>query len=270
VDDDGANNQTSWNKIVAQSKNDTRIKGIKLSKNFGQHHAITAGLNECKGEWIIVLDCDLQDRPEEIPNLYIKAIEGYDIVYARRKIRQDSMLKKLYSFCFYKIFEWLTGVSQDSAITNFGIYSASVIKALNEMKEPLRAFGIMVKWVGFKSTSIDVIHAERLNGKSNYNFKKLINLAIDISISFSDKPLKFTIKLGALISVISFVFGLYNLISALNGKFTQPGFASLIISIWFLSGLIIFTLGVIGLYLGKVFDGVKQRPLYIIHKKVNL
>ena len=269
VDDDGAEKNKSWEKIKENCGNDFRVKGIKLSRNFGQHHAITAGLNECKGNWIIVLDCDLQDRPEEIPSLYKKALEGYDIVYARRLIRQDSILKKISSKIFYKIFGWLSGIPQDSSIANFGIYSQKAILAVNQMKEPLRAFGIMIKWVGFNSTSIDVVHSERLSGKSNYNIRKLINLALDISISFSDKPLRFTVKLGAVISISSFLFGLYNLILVVNGKITQPGYASLIISIWFLSGLIIFTLGIIGLYIEKIFEGVKQRPLYIIQNKIN-
>ncbi len=257
-----------WQKIEAQSVLDNRVKGIKLSRNFGQHNAITAGLDHCKGEWVVVMDCDLQDRPEEIPRLYKKALEGYDIVYARRRQRQDSFLKKIFSKLFYKLFAWLSGVPQDGSIANFGIYSAKAIQAVNELREPLRSFATMIKWVGFKSSGIWVEHAERQDGKTTYSFKKLVQLAMDISLAFSDKPLKLTVKLGAVIAFSAFLFGVFTIYRYFTGQITAAGYTSLIVSLWFLSGLIIFILGVIGLYLGKVFEGIKARPLYIIEKKV--
>ena len=266
--EDGGGDQ-SWEKIERHSSVDKRVKGIKLSRNFGQHSAITAGLDHCKGAWIVVMDCDLQDRPEEIPRLYTAALKGFDIVYAKREQRNDTVLKRLWSATFYKIFAWLSGVPQDGTIANFGIYSAKAIQAVNQLREPLRSFAIMIKWVGFKSTSISVIHSERFEGKSSYNFKKLLNLALDISLAFSDKPLRMTVKLGAIISFSSFVFGLLMLYKYFTGQITQPGYTSLIVSIWFLSGLMIFILGVIGLYLSKVFESVKSRPLYIISEKSN-
>jgi len=258
----------SWEKIERHSGSDFHIKGIKLSRNFGQHNAITAGLDHCKGEWIVVMDCDLQDRPEEIPRLYEEAAKGYDIVYAKRKQRHDSFFKKTYSKLFYKLFAWLSGVPQDGTIANFGIYSAGAIQAVNNLREPLRSFATMIKWVGFKSTGIYVEHAKRSVGKSTYSFKKLFYLALDISLAFSDKPLRMTVKLGAILSLSSFLFGIYTLYKYFTGQITEPGFTTLIVSIWFLSGLIIFILGVIGLYLGKVFDGIKNRPLYIIEKTI--
>lgn len=257
----------SWQKIEALSKTDKHIKGIKLSRNFGQHNAITAGLDHCKGDWIVVMDCDLQDQPEEIPKLYNEALKGFDIVYAKRKQRHDSYFKKVTSIIFYKLFEWLSGVPQDGTIANFGIYSSKAIAAVNDLREPLRSFATMIKWVGFKSTGIYVEHANRFEGKSTYDFKKLLHLALDISLSFSDKPLRMTVKLGAIISGSAFLFGIYSLYKYFTGQITEPGFTSLIVSLWFLSGLIIFILGVIGLYLGKVFEGIKDRPLYIIEKK---
>lgn len=265
VEDGGSDG--SWQKIEAHSKTDSHIKGIKLSRNFGQHNAITAGLDNCKGDWVVVMDCDLQDQPEEIPKLYNEALKGFDIVYAKRKMRHDSYFKKITSKIFYKLFAWLSGVPQDGTIANFGIYSSEAINAVNELREPLRSFATMIKWVGFKSTGIFVEHAERFEGKSTYNFKKLLHLALDISLSFSDKPLRMTVKLGAIISGGAFLFGIYSLYKYFIGQITEPGFTSLIVSLWFLSGLIIFILGVIGLYLGKVFEGIKDRPLYIIEKK---
>jgi glycosyltransferase involved in cell wall biosynthesis len=266
--EDGSKDR-SWEMITAYCAKDVRIKGVKLSRNFGQHHAITAGLDQCRGEWIVVMDCDLQDQPEEIAILYNKALEGYDIVYARRIQRRDSFFKRTSSTAFYKIFSWLSGLPQDGSIANFGIYSRSAIAAVNTLREPLRSFATMIKWVGFKSACIDVIHGKRFEGKSSYSLNKLINLAIDISLSYSDKPLKFTIKLGAAISILSLVFGVLNLIYFLTGKISQPGYPSLIVSIWFLSGLILFTLGIIGLYIGKIFEGIKNRPLYLVEVKLN-
>ena len=265
VEDGGGDG--SWEKIEKNVDMDKRVKGIKLSRNFGQHHAITAGLDHCKGEWVVVMDCDLQDRPEEIPRLYEEAMKGYDIVYARRKQRHDSFFKKMYSKLFYKLFAWLSGVPQDGTIANFGMYSSGAIKAVNQLREPLRSFATMIKWVGFKISNIEVEHGQRFDGKSTYSFKKLFHLALDISLAFSDKPLRMTVKLGAIISASSFLFGIYMLYEYFVGRITQPGFTSLILSIWFLSGLIILILGVIGLYLGKVFEGIKNRPLYVIEKK---
>ena len=262
VEDCGPDN--SWKKIEEQCKKDSHIVGIKLSRNFGQHHAITAGLDHCRGEWVIVMDCDLQDRPEEIPNLYNKAIEGYDIVFARRAHRQDGFLKKTTSSLFTKCFTWLSGTKPDNSIGNFGIYNRKVILAVNKMREPMRSFNPMVSWVGFNSTAIDVVHAGRFEGRSSYNYAKLIKLAIDIALAYSDKPLRLTIKLGFSISAITLLFIIFNIYKYVTGQISQPGYASIILSIWLLSGIIIFVLGIIGLYISKIFEGIKDRPLYII------
>ena len=260
----------SWDKILENCNKNHRIKGLKLSKNFGQHHAITAGLDYCKGDWVIVMDCDLQDRPEEILSLYNKAQQGFDIVFARRVNRQDGFLKRMSSKFFYKAFFYLSGIEHDSSIANFGIYSRKVINAICTMREPMRGFAPMAKWVGFKNTFIDVKHGERFEGKSSYNWSKLIKLALDIIISYSDKPLKLVIKAGMTISFFSLIYIIYSLISYFAGRITITGFTSLIVSIWFLSGLILFTLGIIGMYIVRTFDGIKNRPIYIIDEKMNI
>jgi dolichol-phosphate mannosyltransferase len=190
-------------------------------------------------------------------------------VYARREERNDSFVKKTYSKLFYKTFAWLSGVPQDGSIANFGIYSSKAIAAVSKLREPLRSFATMIKWVGFQSTAIEVEHARRYEGKSTYNFKKLLHLALDISLAFSDKPLRLTVKLGAFLAAGALVFGVITLFRYYTGQITEAGYTSLIVSIWFLSGLIIFILGVIGLYLGKVFEGIKQRPLYLVEKFIN-
>lgn len=264
IDDGSPDN--AWSKIVENCKKNSRVKGIKLSRNFGQHHAITAGLDYSKGNWIVVMDCDLQDRPEEIPNLYNKAIEGYDLVFARRARRKDNFNKKLYSFIFYRFFSYLSDVQQDNTRGNFGIYSRKVIDSMNKLREPMRAFLPMAQWVGFKSTAVDVYHDNRFEGKTSYNWPKLINLALNISLAYSDKPLRLVINMGLVLSASAVLFSIYIISKYLRGEVHSTGYTSLIVSIWFLTGLIIFTLGIIALYIGKIFDSVKNRPLYLIDK----
>ncbi len=256
----------SWEKIAENCQKNSNVKGIKLSRNFGQHYAITAGLDHAKGDWIVVMDCDLQDRPEEIINLYHKAQEGFDVVLAQRHQRQDSFLKKMFSWFFYQLLSYLTGVKYDPSVANFGIYHQKVIKAVCQMRESIRIFPIMVKWVGFKSTKLKVQHAERAEGKSSYNLKKLLNLALDIVLAYSDKPLRIIVGLGLGISLVSFMFAVVFLVRYFFGIITVAGYASLIISIWFFSGLIMMTLGITGLYIGKIFQGVKNRPIYLVDK----
>jgi dolichol-phosphate mannosyltransferase len=266
--DDGSSDG-SWNEIENICAVEKNVMAVKLSRNFGQHHAITAGLDYCTGEWVVVMDCDLQDSPEEIQRLYNKAQEGYDIIFARRINRKDALSKKIFSKLFYGVFSYLTGIKYDGTIGNFGIYNKKVIESVNKMREPMRAFSPMVRWVGFKKGFIDVEHGERLQGKSTYSYKKVFALASDIILSYSDKPLRLIVRLGFYISFVSFLVGIYYLIQYLSGKILVSGYASIIISIWFLGGLIIFILGVIGLYISKIFSGIKNRPLYIIDKKLN-
>lgn len=267
VEDCGPDN--SWEAIEQEANNNPKISGFKLSKNFGQHYAITAGLDQAKGDWVVVMDCDLQDRPEEILKLYVKAQEGYDLVLAQRIERKDDFLKRLFSKLFYRTLSYLTGSKIDESIANFGIYHKSVITAVISLRESIRYFPSMVQWVGFKSVSIPVQHAERQEGSSSYNFKRLINLALDIILSYSDKPIRLLIKSGIFISILSFIFAVLFLIQWIEGSVKVLGYTSLIISIWFFSGLILMTLGIVGLYVGKIFEGVKNRPIYIIDKKTN-
>ena len=267
IDDCGPDN--SWQKIQENCAKDTRVTGIKLSRNFGQHYAITAGLDASKGDWVVVMDCDLQDKPEEISKLFTVAQQGFDVVLAQRFNRQDNFLKRMTSKSFYSVLSYLTGTRQDSSVANYGIYHRKVIDAICSMRESIRYFPTMVRWVGFKTTSIKVEHAERLEGETSYNLKRLLNLALDIILAYSDKPLRITVKTGLFISVISFVIALIMVVKAFLGDFIVMGYASLMVSIWFFFGLTISILGIIGLYLGKTFEGVKARPIYIISEFVN-
>jgi dolichol-phosphate mannosyltransferase len=259
----------SWDEIVRLAAVHKQIKGIQLSRNFGQHYAITAGLRYCSGDWIVVMDCDLQDQPEEIPFLYEKANQGFDIVQARRTIRNDSFLKKIASKLFHHIYSYLSGLQSDQTIANFGIYSRQVVLEFNGFSESSRSFPSLLNYLGFKRTSINVEHAQRRYGKSSYSFAKLLKLALDVIVSNSNKPLQFAIKIGFLFSFISFVLATYNLVAKIIGLIKVPGFTSTIFSIWFLGGLNLLVLGIIGIYLGKVFDESKNRPLFIIEKTIN-
>jgi glycosyltransferase involved in cell wall biosynthesis len=267
VEDCGSDN--SWKKITQLCEKDNKIIGLKLSRNFGQHYAITAGLDKSIGDWVIVMDCDLQDRPDQISKLYNKAIEGYDIVQGRRELRRDNLIKKTFSWLFYRSLAYLSGYNQDNTIANFGIYNRKVITAICSMRESIRFFPTMVAWVGFRKTSIEIEHSERYEGKSSYTISKLFNLALDIILAYSDKPLRLIIKLGLVTSMGSFIFLMYNTYKYLSGEILVLGYMSLIISIWFLSGLIMLMLGVVGLYIGKTFESTKNRPIYIIDEKIN-
>ena len=256
----------SWQKIIEISSENSNVRGFKLSRNFGQHYAITAGLNQVSGDYVVVLDCDLQDQPEEIEKLFNESQKGFDIVLARRYERKDSLYKKTVSKLFYKTLSYLTGTKQDATVANFGIYSKQVIDEVVKLEEKIKYFPTMVKWVGFSTAYVNVEHASRSEGKSNYNLKKLLNLALDIILAYSDKPLRLIIKFGLSIAMVSFLMVIYVLFEKITGKVSVSGYASLIISIWFLSGCLLTTLGVVGLYIGKIFEGVKNRPSYIIEK----
>lgn len=264
VEDCGGDN--SWHVIERLAATDPRVRGIQFSRNFGQHYGITAGLDFCHGDWVVVMDCDLQDRPEEIPRLYAKALEGYDVVLARRGARCDPPLKRITSWLFYKIFSYLADIEYDGESGNFRIMSRKVVVNFRRMGEQLRFFGGLVQWMGFPTSSIEVAHAERFEGKSTYIFSKLWKLAFETIIAHSDKPLRLATHFGFLMAFFSFCYGLYILGHALFYGSPIPGWNSLIVSLYFIGGIIIAILGILGIYLGKTFDESKKRPLYIVRQ----
>jgi dolichol-phosphate mannosyltransferase len=259
----------SWSVVERLAEKYSFIKGIKLSRNFGQHYAITAGLDYAKGEWIVVMDCDLQDRPDEIFNLYSKALGGWEIVQARRMDRKDSLIKKLTSRLFHILYSFLSGINSDSSIGNFGIFHRKVIREFNKMKEVSRSFPSLVEHLGFNRTTVNVKHSERYDGKTTYTFSKLINLTIDVILSNSNKPLKLTIKLGFFISTFSFILAFYNIFAHFSGIIKVEGFTTTVFSIWFVGGLLLFVMGILGLYISKIFDQVKNRQLFVVAKEIN-
>lgn len=260
----------SWNIIECLAEQDQRVKGIQFSRNFGQHYGITAGMDYCRGQWVVVMDCDLQDQPEEIIRLHEKALEGYEIVLAKRGKRKDSLRKRVTSWCYYKVFSYLADFDYDGEVGNFRIMSKKVVDSLKQMRERLRFLGGLVQWTGFSTASIEVAHAERFEGKSTYTFSKLWQLATDTIIAHSDKPLRLAVRFGFSMAAISFIYGAYILIRALFYGSAIMGWSSLIVSLYFIGGIIIAILGVLGIYIGKTFDETKRRPLYIVGKSTFL
>ena len=264
-----ASPDNSWQAIEAECRKNPKVKGLNLSRNFGQHYAITAGLTYAKGEWIVVMDCDLQDRPEEIPNLYAKAQEGYDSVLAQRTQRSHGLLKRLGSKMFYKVFSYLTETQQDASVANFGIYHRRVIDAVLSMGEAMRYFPTQIQWVGFNRAYLPIQHDERAEGKSTYNLHRLLRLAFDTIISFSDKPMRFMVQMGSLVTLVAFVVGIVFIVRYCMGLIEVMGYASLIISLWLLGGIIISLIGIVGIYLGKLFEKAKERPTFIVGQELN-
>ena len=267
--DDGSNDRT-WEKISLISKIDNRVKGIKLSRNFGHHYAISAGLHNAHGEWVVVMDGDLQDRPEVIPELLYKAKEGFDVVFVSRNKRPESIFYKILQKLFYVFLRRLSGIDFDSRQANFSILNHKVVEAFKKFPEYSRFYGSTIKWLGFKRTFIEAEHGKRYSGKPSYTIKKRLNLALDIILSFSDRPLKFAIGLGLALSGLSFLILIWILIGYMSWGFTVIGWPSIIASIFLSSGAILVVLGVIGIYLGRVFNEVKSRPLYLIDDSVNI
>ena len=260
--------QNSWEVIEQICAEDSRVKGIELSRNFGQIKAITAGLDYSKGDWVVVMDCDLQDSPEEIINLYNKAQEGYDAVFARRAKRKDSFMKVLVSKIFYKIYSFASDGNYDPAICNFSISRRIVIENYCKMRELHRAFVIYVKWLGFRQTTIDVEHNARKEGKSSYNMKKRFKMAGEILTSQSDKLLKFTVGLGFAMTIVSFVAIVGLVINYFFGNVAM-GWTSVIATNCLVGGIVIMVIGLVGIYVGNIFMQTKQRPLYVVRQALN-
>jgi len=254
----------SWPTIVELARCDARVKGLQLSRNFGQHYAITAGLDICQGDWVVVMDCDLQDRPEEIPNFYNAAQMGHDVVVGVRAVRVDPFFKKVASKIFYMVFDYLTGTTIDNRMGNFGIYSRKVIDSICSMREQSRSFGLFAVWVGFNRIEIEINRDGRAAGESSYTFQKSFQLAMDSIIAYSNTMLMLSVKLGLLMAVMS-LLGVSWLVLRYQ-TLDQPavGWTSLIVAIFFTSGLIIGSIGIVGLFFGRIYDQVKCRPLYIV------
>ena len=261
--------KNSWKEIEEVCAVNKKVIGIEMARNFGQIVAITAGLDKCTGDYVVVMDCDLQDRPEGIKALYEKLQEGYDVVFAKRKERKDSKIVKFFSRSFYKVYDYFTDGKYDSSICNFSISKIDVIKQYCSMRERNRAFTLFIKWLGFKQTAIDVEGDKRYEGKSSYNFKKKTKMALEFITSQSNKPLNFSVKFGFFSAIVSFLLIIYFVVKYLVTKSAPTGWTSLIVAIFFVGGLILISNGVLGIYIGYIFNEVKGRPLYVVRTVLN-
>ncbi len=254
----------AWEAIKELAKKDDRVKGINLSRNFGQHYAITAGLDYAQGDWVVVMDCDLQDRPEEITKLYNKAREGYDVVFGRRIERQDGFFKKLGSKLFYNVYDYFTESDTDNTIANFSILNQKVVIEFQKIKEQNRSYYLFINWLGFKRTNVDIEHAKRGEGRSSYTLKKFVNLAIDSIVAQSNKPLRLSIKFGFIMSLFSLFYSVWLMVRYFVFSIPVEGWTSMMVSFYFIGGLLFANMGFLGLYIGKIFDETKNRPLYVV------
>lgn len=256
----------SWAAIQAEAAKDTRVRGIRLARNFGQHRAITAGLDVAGGDWVVVMDCDLQDPPEEIPRLYGKALEGYEIVVAQFEERPESVFRKKISRIFWGGLSWLAGMSFDYRIGNFRIMSRRVVENFRRYREQLRLLGGIISLMGFTTASLPVRRDERFAGKTSYTLGRLLSIAVEIAMAYSDKPLRMSVMAGLAISGLAVIVGCVILLLGIGGVVEVPGWASVMVSLYLLGGLIIANLGVVGYYTGRTFDETKRRPLYIVER----
>lgn len=263
--DDRAPDQP-WDLIEELSRRDPRIRGVRLVSNHGQHLAIWAGLAAARGDYVAVLDCDLQDDPAVIPELHRRLIaEGVDTVIVNRGTWSDSRFRRMASRTFYAVVRSLTGIRIDN-IGNFGLYSRRLVDILLQYKEQEVFLPVMVSLTGLPSVQHTLTRGQRHAGETAYSSRRLMRLAIAIIIRFTDRPLKLSVFVGLLFSGMSVLVSLVLLGLWLAGAFTVPGWTSTMLSLWFLSGLIMAALGVHGFYLGRVFREVQGRPRLLIEQ----
>ncbi len=261
----------SWAVVESLCQKDNRIIGIKLSRNFGQHAAVTAGLEAAKGKYVVIIDCDLQDDPRYIPELYAAALQGNDVVYTRLITRAHSFLRNSCAQLFYAVIKWLTGgkLSIGKEINTFSLLSRKAVDAFLKIKEVDRHSLYIIDWLGFKSTIIPIVHNKRPHGKSSYTFPMLINHAISGITSQSTRLLSLSIGVGFFAVAASFISIFYLVILHFAQHNNVPGWTSVMVVMLLCTGLILISLGIIGLYLGKVYEQVKERPIYLIDEKLN-
>jgi len=265
--DDGSNDN-SFKTLQNLRKKDKNIKIIQFSRNFGHHIALTAALNNATGDFIVMMDADLQDRPEEIIKLYRRLKEGYEIVYAIRKNKQFGIFKKINSAIFNKSIQFLVNEKIIINSTIFRIMTKDVVTNINNLKENNRYMIGIVGWVGYKSIGQVVLHDKRFKGETKYNLRKQINLASNAIFSFSDYPLRLGIRCGMLVVLVAILLSFFALARKLVYGTALEGWTSILITILFLGGFQIIFLGIIGEYVGRIYTETKKRPLYIIKNKI--
>ncbi len=257
----------SWEVVAELARADRSVRAFRLSRNFGQHAAITAGLAECRGRWAVVMDCDLQDPPESIRDLYRKALEGYDIVLARRRSRQHSLFRNLAARLYFGLLNVAATRHLEGEFGSFSIVSRKVVEAFLRFRDRDRHYLFILNWLGFRTAAIEYAHAPRHSGRSSYSVAGLIRHAMDGVFFQTTVLLRWIVYAGFWISCAGFGLALYYLYMYIAHDIL-PGFTSLAVLILMIGGFILMSTGVAALYVGKVFDQVKGRPLYVIDESI--
>ncbi|GEO05753.1 putative glycosyltransferase YkcC [Adhaeribacter aerolatus] len=264
VNDGSTDRSLSLIRELAQK--DFQVKYIDFSRNFGHQVAVSAGIDKARGKALVIMDSDLQDPPELITALYARWQEGYEVVYTKRRARNgESTAKKLTARYFYRLLARITHISIPLDAGDFRIISRKVAEALKQMPEKHKFIRGQISWIGFSQTYLEYDRPERAGGESNYTYRKMIRLALDAITSFSNLPLKIATVSGFLVSGIAFLLMLYTLYSRFVIKDYVPGWSSLMLSVLFLGGVQLISIGIIGEYISRLSDNVRNRPLYIIN-----
>lgn len=260
----------SWEAIEAVCAEEPRVVGVKLSRNFGQQNALSAGLDASRGDYVVVMDCDLQDDPKYIPELYAKAQEGFDVVYTLKHDRAHTSFRNITGRTFHRILSWLAGPGfhSDSRIGNYTLITRSVVEAFRSVGDYHRSYLIILHYLGFRTSLVEIEHRERLGSKSTYTLRKLINEAINITTSQTDRLLHASIVLGFTLVGLSIATIVLLVVLYYSIGFRE-GWTSLVVLQLFSTGLILSCLGVVGIYIGKIFDQVKGRPAWVVMQTRN-
>lgn len=267
--DDGSTDRT-WEILDRAARADGRIAALSLSRNFGHQAALTAGLDHADGEAVVVMDADLQDPPEAIPDFVERYRDGYDVVYARRMRRKEPLWLRACYFIFYRIMARLSDVQLPIDAGDFGLMSRRVIEQLRGMREHHRYLRGLRSWVGFRQVGIPVERSERYSGRSQYGIIGLFRLASDAVFAFSAIPIRAAALLGAAATTVSFLLAVFSIIGKFIFSWQPQGYASLVVLITFLSGVLLLFLGIVGEYVARIYEEVKARPLYLISRRIGL
>lgn len=267
---DDCDGMGSWDEIKKVAEEDNKVKAIRLTRNYGQGRAITAGVTAAIGDWIITMDCDLQDAPENIPDLYRKAIDGQnDVVFVRRTCRKESFVVKAFAKLYHKLVSYLSEVPFDYDLATYLIASRRAASYFVSSKDRGRDFGMFLMWLGYKHDFIEFEQENRFAGESSYTFAKKFNYALGIMTTFSNRILYIPIHIGAVASLGSVIYVIIILVFYFIFDANPEGWSTLAAAVFFFGGLILSTLGVLGIYLGNIFDMDKDRPLYVIQETIN-
>jgi glycosyltransferase involved in cell wall biosynthesis len=257
----------AWEILAQLARADPRVRVMRLSRNFGQHAAITAGLTRSRGAWTVVMDCDLQEPPEEIARLYAKAQEGYDIVRAVREGRRHTAFRRMSSNLYRRMLSEREG--GEIEFSTLSIISRKVVEAFLQLRDRDREYQLVLDWLGFSQATIGFAHAEREgDSPSAYGLRELVSVALDGMFFRTTVLLRWIVLLGFLVALAGFGLGVYAIFSRYVED-TPPGYTSIVVLLVLLSGFIIIALGVVGLYVGRIFDQVKGRPLFVVDEQID-